>query len=55
MDNRGGRLSSQDVLNLFHDYGLTDEDVKYNLRCAEIVNQVEYNKILKEMKEVDKW
>lgn len=55
IDSKGGCLSSQDVINLFHDYGLTDEDVNYNLRCATIVNQIEYNKILKEMKEVDKW
>lgn len=47
-------LSTDDVIHLFYEYGLSDEDFNYNLRCATIVNQVEYNKILEEMKEVDR-
>lgn len=47
-------LSADDVIHLFYEYGLDDEEFNYNFRCATIVNQIEYNKILKEMKEVDR-
>lgn len=48
------RLTFNDVVKLFNEYGLTFEDMKYNYRCAEIVNQINYNYILEEMKEVDR-
>ena len=54
IDNKGGCLSIQDVINLFHDYRLTNEELSYNFKCAEIVNQAAYNYILEQMKEVDR-
>lgn len=53
IDNKK-RLTFEDIVRLFQDYGLTNDDVEYNYRCAEIVNQMNYNYILEEMKEVDK-
>lgn len=53
IDNKK-RLTFEDIVRLFQDYGLTKDDMEYNYRCAEIVNQINYNYILKEMKEVDK-
>lgn len=46
------RLTFENIIKLFLDYGLTKDDMEYNYRCAEIVNQVNYNYILEEMKEV---
>lgn len=54
IDNKGDLLSGRDVLDLYHKNNLTNDDFKYNYRCAEIVNQINYNYILEEMKEVDK-
>lgn len=53
IDNKK-RLTFEDIAKLFQDYGLTKDDMEYNYRCAEIVNQINYNYILEEMKEVDK-
>lgn len=53
IDNKK-RLTFEDIVKLFQDYGLTKDDMEYNYRCAEIVNQINYNYILEEMKEVDK-
>lgn len=53
IDNKK-RLTFEDIVKLFQDYGLTKDDMEYNYRCAEIVNKLNYNYILKEMKEVDK-
>lgn len=47
------RLTFQDVVKLFNEYGLIFEDMEYNYRCAEIVNQINYDYILEQMKEVD--
>lgn len=47
-------ITFEDIVKLFQDYGLTKDDMEYNYRCAEIANQINYNYIFEEMKEVDK-